>query len=319
MNFQLISPLEGSKNLLDLAFRKAREKSEQKKFIGEWLDRNKRKEARKLDIIKDVLVSSLEKILRNFPSSKDLPKFYIKLMNLTLDFPEFKRSLGAVNWAAKRVRLLHKDYARKIGRTTDGKRIPQLSKEFYGRISSTIKQINPNLEYLEQCRKIMKMYPDIKEMFTVCIYGFPNVGKTTLLNNLTTAKGKVAEYPFTTTGINVGYLNINGSKIQVLDVPGTLARKEKMSNIELQAELVANELADLIVFVFDLSGYCGYPVEKQEQLLQKLGQRDNLLVYLSKTDLPEGKPTPEFKHKYYSAEELKLKILEKALKTGYGT
>lgn len=315
MNFQHIPPVERGKGLLDLAFRKAREKSGQKKLVGEWLDKNKKKEAQKLDIIKDVLVSSLEKILKNFPSTRDLPKFYLKLMNLTLEFSDFKKSLGAVNWASKRIRLLHKDYARKIGRTTDGRRIPQISKEFYGRISSTVKQINPNLEYLEESRRIMRTYPDIKEMFTVCIYGFPNVGKTTLLNKLTTANGKVAEYPFTTTRINVGYLDIKGTTIQVLDVPGTLARKDKMNTIEMQAELVVNELADLIIFVFDLSGYGGYSAEIQEQLLHKLGQRDNLLIYISKTDLPEGKPTSEFKHKYYSIEDIKVEILRKALKT----
>ena len=99
----------------------------------------------------------------------------------------------------------------------------------------------------------MRTYPDVKEMFTVCIYGFPNVGKSTLLNKLTTSKATVAAYAFTTKEINAGYFTVEDKKIQVFDVPGTLARENKMNYIELQAELVVKELADIIIYVFDVS------------------------------------------------------------------
>ncbi len=313
MNFEKLPPVENSKVLLDIAFRKAREKEQQKKFQGSWLQIIKRKESFKLDIVKDDIVSKLEKILTQFPQTEVLPQFYIKLMKLTLEFPELKKSLGAANWASRRIRMLHKEYIGKINRTPEQPQIRKASTEFYGRVSSTLKQIDPNLKYLEESRRIMRTYPDIKEMFTVCIYGFPNVGKSTLLNKLSSTKAKTAAYAFTTKTINAGYMMVDGNKIQVLDLPGTLARPEKMNNIEMQAELVLEELAKVVIFVFDVSGSSGYPVDKQVQLLKKIKDKKPL-IYVSKTDLPDGVPGKDFLYKYLTFEELKEELEKLAKK-----
>jgi len=310
MNFEKLPPVENSKVLLDIAFRKAREKEKQKKLEGSWLQIIKRKESLKLDIVKDDIVSKLEKILSQFPQTEVLPHFYIRLMKLTLEFGDLKKSLGAVNWASRRIRMLHKEYIGKINRTPEQPQIRRASTEFYGRVSSTLKQIDVNLKYLEESRKIMRTYPDIKDMFTVCIYGFPNVGKSTLLNKLSSTKAKTAAYAFTTKTINAGYMTVDGVKIQVLDLPGTLARAEKMNNIEMQAELVLEELAKVVIFVFDVSGSSGYPLDKQIQLFKKVKDKKPL-VYVSKTDLPGGLPEKDFPYKYLTLDELKEE-LEKA-------
>lgn len=304
MNFQLIPPVPNSKELLDIAFRKAREKIKLKKPKGEGVQLIRRKESAKLDIIKDILLSRLEKILQTFPEEKKLSPFYVKLIKLTLDYPLFKQSFGAVDWARAKLRAFHKEYNRKISRAGGLNELRDSSKQFYGRVSSVLKQIDSNLRYLERSRKIMKTYPDVKEMPTVCIYGFPNVGKSTLLNKLCGVKAKVASYAFTTLTINAGYLTAGNKIIQILDVPGTLARREKMNNFELMAELVLEELADPVIYVFDLSGYSGYPVEEQEELFQKVRKRKKVLVYLAKTDLTEPPVLSQFPHRHYSLEEL---------------
>ena len=153
----------------------------------------------------------------------------------------------------------------------------------------------------------MRTYPDIKDLPTVCIYGFPNVGKSTLLNKLTKTKAEVAAYAFTTKSINAGYATIKSKKIQFLDVPGTLARKDKMNLIERQADLVLDDLADIIIYVFDLTETCGFSFKEQEMLFKKLGKR-KVLVYLSKQDLMDEGKISEFKVKHYSLKELKENI-----------
>ncbi|MEK6900346.1 MAG: GTPase [Nanoarchaeota archaeon] len=313
MNFEKIAPVESSKTLLDVAFKKARERSKEKKLSGEWEDIIRKKESLKLDIIKDTLVSKLEDTLSQFPQTEVLPEFYIKLMRLTLDYAAMKKSLGAVNWCSQRVKIFHREYVRKIVKMRSKEMIHKISLEFYGRISSTIKQIDENLKYLEECRRIMRTYPDIKDLFTVCIYGFPNVGKTTFLNKLADTKAKTAAYAFTTKSINVGYLRIDGMEVQVLDLPGTLARPEKMNNIELQAELALQELAKMIIFVFDLSESSGYSLEMQTKLFKKI-QPLKPLIYISKTDLPGGMPGEDFPYKYYSFESIKEELMKAAQK-----
>ena len=309
MNFQKLAPVNTSEQLLDFAFSKARRKNKAKKLEGERLEIFQKKECSKLDIVKDNLTDRMQKILTDFPSFDSLNNFYNKLVRLTLDYAKLKQSLGAVNWAVSRVRLLHKDYVRKIAKTEEVSKVTSFSKEFYGRISSIVKQINSNLHFLESARRMMRTYPDVKEMFTVCIYGFPNVGKTTLLNQLTTSKGKVAEYAFTTKSINSGFFELQGTKIQVFDVPGTLGRSDKKNNIELQADLVVNELANCLIYVIDLTESCGYSVESQERLLKKIRNK-NTLIYLSKSDLlPEE---ISFKHPHYGIKEIKEKIISLA-------
>src|SRR3989344_1657808 len=142
---------------------------------GNWLQIIRKKESLKLDIIKDTINPRLKKISETFPDLDKFPEFYIRLMQLTLNYSELKKSLGAVKWAVGRVSLLQKDYVSKINRCKEQLKIKDLVNQFYGRVSSTLKQVDSNLRYLEECRKIMKSYPDIKDMVTVCIYGFPNV------------------------------------------------------------------------------------------------------------------------------------------------
>ncbi len=311
MNFEKIPPVPGRKLLIETAFKRARERASEKKLAGKGLQLYQRKEALKGDIVRDAIIGNLDKVIRSFPNFDQLPAFYRKLVDLTLDYPFLKKSLGALNWAKDRISLLHKEYQRKLPKTRDVEWLRKHTAEFYGRTSSMLKQIDPQLQYLERCRQVMKTYPDIKDMFTICIYGFPNVGKTTLMNTLAKTKAKVAAYAFTTKSINSGYLEVDGKTIQVLDVPGTLARPEKMNPIELQAELVLEELADVVIFVFDLSGYSGYGIEKQEQLFKKVKKNKNVLVYVSKLDLTDPEELKEFKHKYYLLEEIKPKLKQK--------
>jgi nucleolar GTP-binding protein len=83
----------------------------------------------------------------------------------------------------------------------------------------------------------------------VAIAGFPNVGKSTLLNRLTGATAETNAYAFTTKSLNMGAIEYRHNTIQFIDTPGTLARPEKMNDIERQAYLAMKYAAHLIIYV----------------------------------------------------------------------
>ena len=50
----------------------------------------------------------------------------------------------------------------------------------------------------------------------------PNSGKSSLLSVLTSAKPKIANYPFTTTNPNLGVATYNNKEITLADIPGLI-------------------------------------------------------------------------------------------------
>jgi len=312
MSFQTIPKIETADKYIDYAFRQGRERSMAMKLrrpkhrssTGE----RKNAETAVFTSVANYLSKSFDNILKAFPQVEELNEFYKELLDCSLEIGEFKHSLGAVAWAKTSIEKMHDFYIRKIKSMREENTIITQRKMFYGRVSSIVKQIKNELIYLEEVRKVIREFPVIKEgITTIALFGFPNVGKTTLLSKLSGSKPEIADYAFTTKSINLGYITLAHKKLQLLDTPGTLNRFEKMNDIERQAYLAVKHVANAVVYIFDL-GETSYPVEDQIKLYMSLKQFNKpIFVYFSKTDIIDNR----------RFEELRKRIEESAGTDGY--
>lgn len=315
-----IPKIEAHTVYLDVAFSRAKKKSSAKRTslkISDKVTKSKILEYLKIETIDGALNSKLTGIITSFPSFDNLTEFYTELVKNTIDYKALKKSLGGMNWAKKKVHEFSIQYKNKIRKSGDLQTIRKLGKEYYGRISSVMKQISKNLKVLEEARKIIRTFPSIKDgMFTVAIAGFPNIGKSTLLSKLTSAKPEIKAYSFTTKGLNVGYMKIGAHKIQFIDTPGTLDRVNKMNTIEKTAHLAIKYCAHLIIYIYDLTE--PYSLKDQKKLLKNLKEFDKeIIVYLSKTDILDKKVVSEFKKKNKAITDIEAlkEVIEKEFKS----
>lgn len=302
MNFQDLRTVGNYEFYLDIAIKRTKKKMNELRegsLRGTQLRRSQFVEMSKLESMEVEINNQLMSILKSFPSIDNLSEFYRELINVTLDYGYLKKSLASLKWCVDKNRDFLKMYKKNIKFSTEIDKINQYRRDFYGRVASTLKQINKHLLYLEFARKTMLDYPSIKtSLTTIAIAGFPNVGKSTLLSKITTAKPKIGSYAFTTRGVNLGYSEINGNKIQFMDTPGTLNRFEKQNTEEKIATMAIKYVAEAIIYVFDLTE-ASSPMDDQIKLYETMKKtRKPVIAYLSKTDILDESSIEEFKKKY---------------------
>ncbi|MGE0792714.1 MAG: GTPase [Candidatus Woesearchaeota archaeon] len=288
MSFQNIPPVETSDKFLDFAFSKANKTADMMRETVKDVPKYKSKkiEMAKIETVEEVLTKHFDRITTSFPNFENLTEFYETLLKTYLDIKELKTALGSVAWASTKVKQFSREYLKRMSGAQSSFDMNKLRRSYYGRISSVLKQIKKFLVFLENTRRILKTFPTIKtDIFTVAISGFPNVGKSTLLSKLTPAKPEIDTYAFTTKTLNLGYAKYDLFKIQYIDTPGTLDRKDKQNEIEMQANLAIKYVANMICYVFDLTETSA-TLKDQLKLLKKLKDFDKpIICYLSKTDL----------------------------------
>ena len=240
--------------------------------------------------------STLRGYVKGFPSLERLPPFYRELVDVLADLGRLKKHLGALDWAADKVRDITRQYRGKIGRA-DMASIAQLRKEAYGRLSSVVNQIAPDLEGLIAARMALRRVPEVDPTIpTIVVAGYPNVGKSSFVRAASTGRPKVADYPFTTKGVSLGHFDRGVHRYQILDTPGLLDRPmDKRNKMERQAIAALAHLANGVLFLLDPTETCGYPLEDQRRLLEEvrmLFPGVPLVVAATKSDL-EGHSSDE--------------------------
>ena len=296
LDFAKIPTVLTADEIVDKAFRRASKVEASSTATG--LDKIRGIELQKVATVRDVLESTLEKYEKAFPSFERLPPFYRELAGAVVDVGRTRQALAALGWASTTSKQVIREVARDLKRAKTTNDLRDLRNKAYGRVASIVEKVRPDLEVLAAARKALQDLPTVDpNLGTLVVAGFPNVGKSSLIRRISTAKPEIAPYPFTTKGVNLGKFTLARRTFQVVDTPGLLDRPlEERNAIEVQAILALKHLGDVVVYLLDPTGHCGYPLERQEALLAEM-QREfahaPFLVYESKADVgkaPSGRP-----------------------------
>ena len=277
-----------SQKLLDIAFRQASKEADITKDKRS-VEKNRRHIEADLSRVK-VSYSIVSGHLKDYLTKADvsLNDFERELLGTSIDFAKFEKDSKRIRSSLKIIDRLEREFEVKIKYADNKTESHKYQSAFYGRMSSIVKRIR--FDEIEKLEKEAKKLPRIRKMKTVIISGYPNVGKSILLKNLTGHKVEVASYPFTTKGLLIGFLKNGYDEIQMIDTPGILDRSiDKRNPIERRAALALKYLSKNILFVVDPSESCGYSIESQYNLMKTIEKefKPKMLIVATHADLPQ--------------------------------
>jgi GTP-binding protein len=170
------------------------------------------------------------------------------------------------------------------------------------------------------------VFLELKLLADVGVIGLPNAGKSTLIARISSARPKIADYPFTTLVPNLGVVSLElDESLVIADIPGLIEGAHRGVGLGLKF-LRHVERTLVLVHLLDISGYqegIDSILENYHTVNNELSQFSAELsvkpqiVALNKIDLlPDPKPLKEVKTQF---EELGVQVHPISAVTGEGT
>ena len=283
MIFEKIPTVPTSEELLNKSFKRAARAKHGKRI----LDRASKLKAEESMLLTaaHILSDNLINVVRKFPSFDTMPPFYLELADVIVGVEEMKMNLSSVQWAGTKINEMARKY---VGMMRSADDVKVVRKAAFGRISSIVDSVDGNLRFMNDARNKLRKLPEIGEGPTIVVAGYPNVGKSSFVALVSTARPEIASYPFTTKGLAVGHFEKNRERYQIIDTPGLLDRPlEERNEIELQAISALKHVGDVMLFIIDPSETCGYTLDKQLHLLEEIKKEFDIptIVAANKTDI----------------------------------
>jgi len=291
MEFEELPTTPTSAELLDSAYSRAARAGRAKQGL----------EAQQsmLQTASNILSDNLENVVTSWPDFDELDPFYVELADAVVRSEDLgtdenggvdalRMHLSEISWASRKTKELGREYQGRLRGSGDQARTYR--KQAFARMGSVLEEVSDDLDRLDDARNALRTLPEIlPEEPAIVFAGYPNVGKSSLVNQVTNARNEVASYPFTTKTVRVGHLRRDHIRYQLIDTPGLLDRPaEERNDIESQGVSAITHLADCICLLLDPSGTCGYPLEVQLELRDSVVEtfdEQPVLTVCNKADL----------------------------------
>ncbi len=145
-----------------------------------------------------------------------------------------------------------------------------------------LNDVEISMDELNKLKETYKNGKVISDGINIAIIGRPNVGKSSLLNELLEEnRAIVTDIAGTTRDIITESLSINGISVNLIDTAGIRETQDIVEKIGVERSISSIENADIILLVLDTSDKLN---EEDKELMEKLRDRDYIIL-LNKSDL----------------------------------
>lgn len=121
---------------------------------------------------------------------------------------------------------------------------------------------------LGECGEEKELLLDLKLIADAGVVGFPNVGKSTLISNISNAHPKIAAYPFTTKAPVLGVVKAHKKTFVIADIPGLIEGSAQGKGLG-QKFLRHVERTKVLIHLLDMSGFEGRDPLKDYETINK--------------------------------------------------
>ena len=178
-------------------------------------------------------------------------------------------------------------------------------------------KLNRSIEKMEKLLKDATEGKIIRDGLNMAIVGKPNVGKSSLLNNLLKEnRAIVTDIPGTTRDVIEEYISLDGIPIKIIDTAGIRRASDVVEKIGIERSRKKIEEADLVILMLDASR----KLDDEDKEIIEYVKDKNYIVLLNKIDLKQEINDSEIVNlkniinisalKGFGIEELKEKIKE---------
>ena len=289
--FQKLPMVAPAKETIDSAVRKSSRLGANNKLKNEAA-KARNQAARQLDSLMKEIVGPLRNYERGFPHPSELHPFERALMDLTVGSSKYESALARVIALRKAAVEVAKGFATRASKAANKREALSLRDEGYERITAVYDRGSAAVEELKEIAKSLRRLPVVDpDLPTVALVGAPNVGKSSLVQLLSSGLPEIQNYPFTTRNIKMGHFYVKGRRHQVTDTPGLLNRLDEDRNAMERLTLASLEhLPTAVLFVADLTEECGTSVKDQWAIRCELKRKfpdKPWIDVISKSDLLE--------------------------------
>eukprot|EP00798_Chlamydomonas_sp_ICE-L_P021029 gene21029-27898_t len=229
----------------------------------------------KMDTLVKELSGPLTRYIDGFPDVSKLHPFERTLLQLTVGENLYTSLLVKIKGLRKSIQEKGKGYASRAAKAVNKAAALELAEEGSEGIIKAYQGGARHIDAMKEVAKKLRALPSVELRDpTLALVGAPNVGKSSLVQVLSSGTPEIQNYPFTTRSIKIGHFFLDGKRHQVTDTPGLLARADEDRNkMELLTLAAMDCLPTSVLFVIDLTEECGTSVQDQWEIRHEVRER----------------------------------------------